>query len=115
MVLHNPNANNPIPRHFFVDGAAVYLEAGKVATDSPPFHPFSSVTFVIAKEDPELDPINEARKSIRSLLKTEFDDLGTPKNPGADITGEEKEWFAISLYLIVNLPLRNIDVTSFHY
>lgn len=115
VILHNPNAKHPLPRDYFVDAAALYLEGNKLTADTPRFHPFSSVTLIVLKEDPDLDPFNEARKSIRSLLKKEFEQLGTPERRGADIIGEEKEWFSSTDGGVVGTVIRDRQDDDFLY
>jgi hypothetical protein len=94
VVFHNPKARHPLPRYYFVNAVVHYFEDGVLKTEVAGFAPFASMTFILLRDDPALDPNGKASESIQSLLKAEFDALGLFRHPNTDMTSEEKEWFA---------------------
>lgn len=93
VVIHNPNAANPLPKYFFVDAVQQYLKNGAIVADVPAFHPFGSKTIILRIKDETLRPPENSEDSIVCLLKKEFDDLKPMRNPMTELIGEEKEWF----------------------
>jgi len=62
VVLHNPNALQPVPRDFFVDAVQGYLEAGSFRSNPPDWHPLSSKTLTLH--------LGEVKKKLRAVLPT---------------------------------------------
>lgn len=116
MIFFNPNALKPLPRDYFVDAARSYIDNGQLASDMPPFYPFSSFTNTALLEGFGEDSADK-QPPIFSLLKSEFDGKA-PKRPArADLLYIEKEWYgskagdlkAGDLLGIVNFDLTDED------
>jgi hypothetical protein len=107
----------PLPRHFFREAVVHYSEEGTLPTDVPSgaFIPLSSVTFVLGVEDPDLDPNRDVRPSIRSILRAEFEGLGVPKAPTADLISKEKEWFASTDRRVIGTVVQDLPDKDWFY
>lgn len=71
VVIHNPRAKYPVPPGFFLDAVESRYEDGVVVSTVPPWHPFTSHTFIFpvgAAEQSALRPVQ-----IRPLTRLEFD------------------------------------------
>jgi hypothetical protein len=96
-VCHNPNAVHPLPLGFFRQAAEHRFYGRELRTFAPdvPLVPFSSFTFILCpSDDYDLDPVRNARPSIRSILLREFEMLGVPRFSRTTPISQEKEWFA---------------------
>lgn len=93
MVFHNPHAQLPVPRGYFVDAAETYIENGQMKADVPRFHPCMSQTIFIPIDRGPFDS-EEEKLPIQSLLKCEFDAFRPARCPTTPFIAVEKEWFA---------------------
>ncbi|RJO61362.1 MAG: glycosaminoglycan attachment protein [Dehalococcoidia bacterium] len=102
MVLHNPNAINPLPHDYFPNAAEGYLKDNLVKTDMPPFYPYMSQTFCVCAEPIDSPP-------IFSLTEQEFSEL-FPTNPQSNFLAVEKEWYSDTVQtLLGSVLLDNTD------
>lgn len=114
-VFHNPNATHPLPHEFFADAAIHYFEEqGRLTTDGPTFHPFTSVTEVRHIKDPDLLPGVEVWPRIRSLLESEFNALSIPRKQ-IGIPVNEMEWFATDDLTVVGVVVLDISDKDWFY
>jgi len=97
VVFHNPNAVRPLPRHFFKNAAAHFIEDGRLCPDVPQsaLIPFASITITaFAEDDLDLDSDKPCREGLRSIRLDEFESFHPPRRSRTLLTSQEKEWFA---------------------
>lgn len=93
-VFHNPRAQFPIPKGYFIDSAEASIEDGKMKTDVPYFHPYMSQTLSVFHRREPFDSPEAEEFPVKSILKSDFYALNPARHPGIDILAIEKEWFA---------------------
>ncbi len=111
MVFYNPNAINPLPKEFFKEAARSYIDNGQLASDMPPFYPYSSMTEAALLKGFGIDSTNK-QPPIFSLLRSEFDSKVPRRQPTVDFLYIEKEWYrseAGNLVGVVNYDLSDKD------
>jgi len=107
VVIHNPNALFPIPRHFIEGSAIHYIENCDPKTECLSFHPFGSTTLIVLLEDVHQAIKTDLSSTFVNLLKCEFDEFEFTRKPEPYTVTDEKEWFADNDRNILGLVFRD--------
>lgn len=112
VALHNPYALSPLPHNYFSDAVQVYIEQGVLASDLPPYHPYSTMTNTMFIDD---IPLDFPEKHITAMMRSEYANLSTDKKPAADILFQKKQWFSDSEKLVIGLILMDRADKDWNY
>jgi hypothetical protein len=97
VVIHNPHAKYPLPKHWFPNSVDAYLEKQAVHTDYYGWHVFTSSTTTLMLKDKQLkDFLAAFRPStcmVRAISYDEFLDRGGVSSPAPGLYMEDG-WFA---------------------
>ena len=98
VVLHNPNASQPIPPDYFRHAMQCYIEDGVFTSEGASWHPFTSHTSIVY-----LGPVKEkipspirrsAAFAVAAITKSAFQSICGFAVPDSNPFGEEHGWYS---------------------
>jgi len=94
VVLHNPNAKNPLPLGYFPDAVEGFMRDGKFHAEFAGWHPISSMSLVGYHEGGHADAYKEPFVLVEAIPKEQFEYLFGYRTLETNPILTEQGWFA---------------------